>query len=106
MEQTEMTPINLLPCPFCGGTPAIQYPERDYASWAVVVCKCGIEGYRIPFQTYYNCEGSVERDWKGQEAAEAWNRRAVAAPRGSIVTNKAARPDALFRPPPLRRRIQ
>lgn len=64
----------LLPCPFDGGEAKLSYPEHDYTSWAVVTCtSCGVRGKRIPFHTYYNCEGA--REWYGREAAAAWNRR-------------------------------
>lgn len=57
---------DLLPCPFCGKTPEVNFGRTQTDVWAYIRCCCGV--------TTANQHGDNDREAK-RKALDVWNRR-------------------------------
>ncbi len=58
--------MNLLPCPFCGGEPIMQFQLDDLGDWKVQCDNCGAS--TCPEGTHYTKE-KAEEDWNIRRTA-------------------------------------
>lgn len=67
----------LLPCPFCGSKPAVNFGRNADEEWAYVTCNCGVRTR--------NYHGDTDKE-VSRKAADAWNTRAerTCKPLGTI----------------------
>lgn len=70
-ERAEIPDLELLPCPFCGESPGLEFcPWGPYCVISCVNDDCGV----IPDVDLKSLRDGQELTWK--KAAEIWNRRA------------------------------
>ena len=70
---THQTEAELLPCPFCGGKAEAKKPDMSY-EFTLIKCQ--------------ECDAQTDEGVDFDDAAEAWNRRAPAAPQTAPISDE------------------